>query len=142
MDVFKLVLTRKGRLGPRLRRTSFNCEESTANAPKDETGKSICRRGFEFRGAGGMANRWLHGSGDVRRLIWDLQFMRSERVIIDGTALRGFYTWDVFNPLDKNRPDQSNFWSEVRDQLGLQLEPGRAPVDVVVIDAVRMPTPN
>jgi uncharacterized protein (TIGR03435 family) len=28
------------------------------------------------------------------------------------------------------------------EQLGLKLEPAQVPVDVVVIDAVQMPTPN
>jgi uncharacterized protein (TIGR03435 family) len=35
-----------------------------------------------------------------------------------------------------------SIFTAMREQLGLQLEPSRAPVDVLVIDSVERPTPN
>jgi hypothetical protein len=42
------------------------------------------------------------------------------------------------NPSDE-RP---SFFSAIQEQLGLRLQPGRAPVEVLVIDSVERPTPN
>jgi uncharacterized protein (TIGR03435 family) len=60
------------------------------------------------------------------------------RVIVDGTGLQGFFVWEY-----EQRPGMGTFEDAVlRDQLGLKLERTRVPMDVVVIDDVRMPTPN
>ena len=78
--------------------------------------------------------------------------------MIDKTGLTSYYnvtlkwTPDVGNaslappglppgtlPLD---PDAPNLFTAVQEQLGLKLENGRAPLDVVVIDSVEHPTPD
>jgi uncharacterized protein (TIGR03435 family) len=99
----------------------------------------------ELTDGGGMIRR---GSGTVRQLVEDLNNAtniggmvslpgRQERVIVDGTGLEGFFVWDY---------EYGFRVGSVKDvvpgQLGLKLEPARLPMDVVVIDDVRMPTPN
>ena len=64
-----------------------------------------------------------------------------ESIVIDCTGLTGAYDFHV------NAPDEAN--SDIRDatfqgfkSLGLELKPGKAPVDTIVIESVSKPTPN
>ena len=71
--------------------------------------------------------------------------------IVDRTRLAGLYDLDLsflpdtgpmmFNGAAINA-DAPSLQTAVREQLGLRLQSGRAPVDVVVIDRVAPPTGN
>lgn len=53
--------------------------------------------------------------------------------------------WDVtleFSPLGDTSGDKPTVFTVVREQLGLRLESGRAPLDVLVIEAVQRPSAN
>jgi uncharacterized protein (TIGR03435 family) len=88
------------------------------------------------------------------------------RAVVDGTGLSGRFDFDLtytpesfevpfagnviggtvggpegFGPGPPQRTGPSVF-TALRDQLGLRLDAGRAPVDVVVVDEVREPTQN
>lgn len=75
-----------------------------------------------------------------------------EALVVDRTGLMGTYDLDltfmppgVGPPLVNGAPitiDAPALGTALRDQLGLKLETERAPVGVVVIDAVRPPTEN
>ena len=76
---------------------------------------------------------------------------QSRRTIIDRTNLTGVYDIDLYflpdaGPMMLNgnaiNADAPSMQTAVREQLGLRLESGRAPVDVVVIDRVTPPTEN
>jgi uncharacterized protein (TIGR03435 family) len=130
LDVDRLELVKPGQLGPGLRRVDFNCATlAPADYPKDKEG-SLC-------GFARFENRrfFRRQSGELSALVRELNVMRSERVIVDGTGLSGRFVWDL-------RYSGSTLLSDLREQLGLKLMPAKAPVDVVVIDDVRMPTPN
>jgi uncharacterized protein (TIGR03435 family) len=74
-----------------------------------------------------------------------------KRPIVDRTKLNGVYDIDLsflpdtgpmmFNGTALNA-DAPSLQTAVREQLGMRLESGRAPVDVVVIDRVTPPTEN
>jgi hypothetical protein len=64
--------------------------------------------------------------GGLAQLLVTPQLNSPDRLVVDETGLEGEFDWEL----------------TIRDQLGLQLVPGDAEVDVVVIDAVSMPTPN
>lgn len=70
------------------------------------------------------------------------------RPVIDGTGLEGLYIYHLsFTPLSaqsENSSDPaSDFFAAVQQQLGLKLEPKKAPVDILVIDhANRVPSEN
>ncbi len=75
-----------------------------------------------------------------------LQIMSGDKPVIDQTNLQGRYdftllwTPDVIRSTDPNPPP--GLFTAVREQLGLKLEPARAPADVLVIDASNRPTQN
>lgn len=74
------------------------------------------------------------------------------RVVVDQTGLKGSYNltlrWtpaDAPPPLLNGAPDPNpppDIFTAIREQLGLKLESTKGPVDVLVIDQVKMPTEN
>lgn len=71
--------------------------------------------------------------------------------VVDGTGLPGVYTftlkWDPAASLtvstDSTPSSGSSIFTALEEQLGLHLQSGRGPVDVVVIDSMeKMPTEN
>jgi uncharacterized protein (TIGR03435 family) len=69
-----------------------------------------------------------------------------DRLIIDRTRLKGLY--DIHLELEANispdpRPeDMADFFSRALDELGLKLESGRGPVEVLIIEHAEQPTEN
>jgi uncharacterized protein (TIGR03435 family) len=71
------------------------------------------------------------------------------RVVIDQTGLLGNYDFELnFAPPDgradapMNQQSLPSIFTAVREQLGLKLEPLKAPVEFLVIDHVERPTDN
>jgi uncharacterized protein (TIGR03435 family) len=70
------------------------------------------------------------------------------RPVIDKTGLTGLYSFTLnwspqrLNAASSPDPTGPSLFSALREQLGLRLEPAKAPVPIVVIDAVSPPTPN
>ena len=70
------------------------------------------------------------------------------RPVIDRTGLTGYYdytlTWmpepGIGPPGPPVDPDAPSVFTAVQEQLGLKLESGRGPVEVVVIDRLEKPT--
>jgi uncharacterized protein (TIGR03435 family) len=64
------------------------------------------------------------------------------RVIFDKTGLTALYDIDLTWSPD-NEPDSGpSIFTALQEQLGLKLEPAKAPVDVVVIDHLERPSEN
>jgi uncharacterized protein (TIGR03435 family) len=64
------------------------------------------------------------------------------RVIIDKTGLTALYDIDLtWSPDDEPNTGPSIF-AALQEQLGLKLEPAKAPLDVVVIDHIERPSEN
>ena len=75
------------------------------------------------------------------------------RVVIDRTGLEGNFTIALrFAPEDSqsisgkspsSQPDpEPSVYTALKEQLGLELKSGKAPVDVLVVDHVEPPTEN
>ncbi len=62
------------------------------------------------------------------------------RNVVDQTGLKGDYKF-TFDVPSKTDPDLSVF-TALEEQLGLKLEPAKAPVQVLVIDQVERPSAN
>jgi uncharacterized protein (TIGR03435 family) len=68
------------------------------------------------------------------------------RPIVDKTGLTGLFEWTLTVGFASEDPAfdtrEEAMRREIREQLGLSLEPSTAPYDVLVIDSVEMPTEN
>lgn len=64
--------------------------------------------------------------------------------VIDQTGLTGNYAVQLnFAPVDPATPDPGpSIFSALQDQLGLKLEPTKAPLDVTVVDRAEKPSAN
>jgi len=67
-----------------------------------------------------------------------------DRPVIDETGLHGFYDFNLeWSPASKTDPDGPSIYTAVQEQLGLKLEPRKAPIEMLIIDrAEKIPTEN
>ncbi|HLJ77719.1 MAG TPA: TIGR03435 family protein [Acidobacteriaceae bacterium] len=88
--------------------------------------------------------------GSVAALVatLDRQSELDGRTIVDKTGLTGRYSYSLhwspqrLNAQPDPEADGPPLFTALREQLGLRLEPAKAPVQIVVIDAIANPTPN
>lgn len=147
IPAFALVVARADRrLGPQIHPSSVDCAAVRASrkggaAPPTAPGErpfcsGMTRPGFITAGGVTMAEaaeRFLRAAG---------------RPVIDQTGLTGGYDFDIKFVPDEilNRADRSGpiegpaFAAALEEQLGLRLEPIRAPVPVVVVVSVNRPS--
>ena len=68
------------------------------------------------------------------------------RPVIDRTGLTGMYNvllkWRPSLSTDTPADDAVSIFTAVQEQLGLRLESGTAPLDVVVVERIERPTEN
>lgn len=155
--VYNMVLARDDKqLGPRLQRSSIDCKalEAAAQAarakgepppigPPAPGKRPVCGTigapGTMSSGGLTMEQFALHLAGIVGR------------PVVDNTALAGPYDWDLkWSPELQPSADGASavgaagpsIFTALQEQLGLKLEAARAPVEVLVIDAINQPTEN
>jgi uncharacterized protein (TIGR03435 family) len=141
MPVYALTAVRADRLGPNIRASAVDCRPTATNAAKPQPvtppglppgEQPICglrrRQGFVGIGGATMTEFALGLSGIV------------SRTVIDRSGLAGTHdlslTWDP----DLAGGQGVSLFTAVQEQLGLKLEPQRAPVEVLVIDRAEPPT--
>jgi uncharacterized protein (TIGR03435 family) len=73
----------------------------------------------------------------------------SGRPVLDKTGLTGIYDFTLTYALDQNAsasatsdPTGPSIFTAIQEQLGLKLEPGKGPVEVIVIDHAEKPSGN
>jgi len=67
----------------------------------------------------------------------------TERVVIDNTNLPGMFDWTLQWATEADDATAGpTIFAALEEQLGLKLEPAKAPVDVIVVDHVNRPTVN
>jgi uncharacterized protein (TIGR03435 family) len=156
LPVYALTLARSdGRLGPRIKPAAVDCLALmtkapggvAAQAPQLPDGRPAC--GARRDGTGRVT------AGGTSMLMFATQLLtgQSDRLVIDRTGLTGSYDFDYeYAPDVSGRGDGPNpatavsdrpsLFTALEEQLGLKLQPTRAPVDVLVIDRVAPPTEN
>jgi uncharacterized protein (TIGR03435 family) len=155
LPIYSLVMAHKdGALGPQLVLSTIDCEQWIAEkrprlgagspSPVAPGGKRpVCQL---------LATRRFitAGTQTIQQLTGPLQAFTG-RPVIDRTGLTGAFDFDLewtsgpVAPAPGANPppdDGPSIFAALQEQLGLRLEPGRAPFDVVVIDAIRRPTPD
>ncbi len=108
------------------------------NGTKLREGEGVKLNGAVQIGASGKP-QWADG--------WNMSTLASYlsdftgRPVVDRTGLPGTYGITLaFSQGDQN--DRPGIFTAVQEQLGLKLEPGRAPVEVFVIDHIERPSAN
>jgi uncharacterized protein (TIGR03435 family) len=147
--IFALVQARPdGRLGPQLRASSIvDCDAARAEQARGAAlaasdGRPIC--GGRTRGAGFI----IAGAVSMDELARNMSRLVG-RAMLNRTGLPGRYDFDLkFTPdaeltaapaADRPPDAPPSLFVALEEQLGLKLEPQRAPVDVVVIDSIQRP---
>jgi uncharacterized protein (TIGR03435 family) len=145
VPVYNLVMARSdGTLGPRLTRSNIDCEKWLAENPSQRTSQrtqcmwSASRRTITAR------------TQSIATLLGPLQSL-SGRPVVDRTGLTGTFNVDLewttsgdlsVTPGGDAAQGGVSLFAALQEQLGLKLEPSRAPFEVIVIDAIRRPTPD
>lgn len=160
MLVFRLVQIHPGKFGPNITASRIDEPPCAAFGPYAGAPVPTITGGLpEFCGIllmlPQMKNDEFQLAGrkltmtDLARGIEAATNTRVERPILDGTGFSG--TFDVTLHFTPENPDPEHadqnpvglpLDEALRDQLGLKLQPGKGPVEVVVLDHIEKPTEN
>ena len=139
--VYALTVKEPGKLGPGLAASEHNCRAYIASGGKRDApdsprvgDQSLC---WGARIENGQ--RVAVSAGTMTDLIetFVMSGIGFEKPVIDATGLKGNFTWEV-----KASSEKGVVFGALERQLGLKLEERTAPWEVIVIDEVKMPTPN
>jgi uncharacterized protein (TIGR03435 family) len=89
---------------------------------------------------------WTHinveGGDSLNRFAEELTRVAG-RPVVNRTGLTGHYNIEFeWSDDDDQDSDAATLFTAIREQLGLRLEPQKAPVQVVVVDRIALPSPN
>ena len=153
MDVYTLTVARSdGRLGPNLRRSDLNCEAEIEAARKRNLAGERLPPAPGVRptcgAVGGVAS--LTGGAVQLTILTGMLAGALGRPVVDNTGLTGRFDIDFRAAPPQAGPGAAgsplaelpSLFTAVEDQLGLKLVQGRAPIEVLVIDRLEMPTDN
>jgi len=147
MPVYAITVARPGRLGPNLKPSTFDCQAymaqrragGTAAEPADSAGNSWC----QLFGVNTTGPAQIRTAGPLRRLAQLVQGLLTDRPVVDATGLPGNFEWVVtFGRLGNPQADHPDIFTAFQDQLGLKIESRQAPLEVLVVDSVELPTAN
>jgi uncharacterized protein (TIGR03435 family) len=151
LPMYALVLARRdGALGPQLTRSDVDCEQWLAEKRPQigAGGPSPVAPGGARPACMMMTSRTIltGGTRTIQQLTAPLQSLTG-RAVVDRTGLSGTFDidlkWDVAGDLGVTAAaasaDGTSIFTALEEQLGLKLEPIRAPAEVVVIDALERP---
>jgi len=144
-DGFGLTLLRNdGQLGPNMRHAMVDCVARSDAQRRNETVPPM-PVGTRCGTDAGPGRLNISGM-DVSLLLLNLE-NEVGKPVVNRTGLTGAVDvtlrWGIASPapLRANRSDPSLFTS-IEEQLGLRLEPGKVPVDYLIIDHVERPEPD
>jgi uncharacterized protein (TIGR03435 family) len=155
LPVYSLGMARKdGALGPQLVRSSIDCERWIAEKrPQMSAGSAspVAPGGKRPVCQILTTRRFITaGTRTMQHLLGPLQAMTG-RPIIDRTGLTGAFDFDLQWTSGPVAPapgaplppdDGPSIFVALQEQLGLRLEPGGAPFEVIVVDSIQRPTPD
>ena len=131
---------RDGRAGPQLRPAAVDCAAAEAAGrviPPPEPGQQpLCESEISDS---------IKGRGQPLSALARMLTMFMQRRVLDETGLTGGFDFNLQFEGAAAGPGvdaSAALVTALEDQLGLKLQPTRAPVEFVVIDAVERPAPN
>lgn len=147
LPVYALLLARSDRrLGPQLHASTTDCAAQAASGQTQRSPDGRPRCGV--RATGG---HMIAGGLPLAQLATLLSTM-VDRTVVERTGLSGAFDFELNWTPNRapQRPDAAppansddpSIFTALREQLGVKLEPAKAPTDVLVIDHVERPTPN
>jgi uncharacterized protein (TIGR03435 family) len=160
MPRYELVIARRdGKLGERLRRSTFDCEALMASGAVSADDRARCDLRFrpKMESDGGrprIASMTLSLQGVRLLRLADLLQTSVERAVVDRTGLDGTFDLELeFAPSGRFRPaglpgppsppsDGLPLETALQEQLGLKLESVHGPVTVLVVESAELPTPD
>ncbi len=150
LPIYELVVARAdGRLTPEMRRPAADCDAAIAAGippPRQPGEPPPC-------GMMGGPARMIAGGTTMQRLAANLT-VRLDRIVFDKTGLAGRFAFTLawtpdqipteapppgIPPIDPNGP---SLFTALQEQLGLKLQPAKGPVEVLVVDSIKHPTPD
>jgi uncharacterized protein (TIGR03435 family) len=139
--VYNLVLTRAdGRLGPRIRHIDVDC--ATYKPDPQNRDRAVSPSDMppcSDRMSGGASTLMIVSGGRTLQALGDSIQSFAGRPIVDKTGLSGYFAFTFEMP----GPDEPGaIFTALQEQLGLKLEPARAPIDMLIVDRVERPTEN
>ncbi len=134
LPVYRLLRADERSLGPKLQLADYDCGAAGTSAvrPSPELAAKL-------RNCGAGPRPWgiaVHGM--PLRAFTRFAGQAAGRVIVDETGIHGDVDLDL--EFSNDNPEGPSLFTAVREQLGLKLEAGKAPVDVIVIDHIDRPT--
>ena len=149
LPVYALALAREdGRLGPGMRRSDVDCgpviAAARARAEAGERPAPPVPGQSPTCGSIGAPASFMAGAAELANLAGMLA-SGLDRPVIDRTGLTGRFDIDFKSAPMRAGPnapasDLPSVFTAVQEQLGLKLEPSTAPIPVLVIDRIEMPT--
>jgi uncharacterized protein (TIGR03435 family) len=152
-DGYALRLARRdARFGPNLHASTVDCPARRAARSENRDVPPLPAGALEcgMRNAAGVINF----GGVPMSVFVEMLSNQTGRQVVDRTGLSGNYDVDLRFSVDSQRPrgsadrqppapdDAPSIFTAVQEQLGLKLEPGRAPVDRLIIDHIERPDPD
>jgi uncharacterized protein (TIGR03435 family) len=140
LPVYALVFFKPGTFGPKLKVHTGDCDRPPGGEPRP-AGSAPVNCGT--RTTSTMASAKAIGTG-----ITMLTFARNlsaatGRYVVDKTGLAGVVDLELeFTPDPSPDINGPSLFTAMPEQLGLKLEPQRAPVDVLVIQSAQRPEPD
>jgi uncharacterized protein (TIGR03435 family) len=155
IPVYSLVMARKdGSPSPQLVRSTIDCQQWMAEQrPQMGAGSAspVAPGGKRPVCLMLTTRRFVTAGTQTMQQLANVLQPLTGRPVLDRTGLSGAFDFDLqwtsapVAPAAGAAPppdDGPSIFVAVQEQLGLRLEPGRAPFDVVVIDAIQRPTPD
>ena len=140
LPVYALVVAAEGKLGPKLNAHAGDCDRARSGGPPPPGAPALnCGTRVNMTPAAAkISGRGITMETFARNLAGG-----TGRNVVDKTGLAGSYDLEL-----EFTPDQSadnigpSLFTAIQEQLGLKLDSQRAPVEVLVIDALQKPTPD
>ena len=144
--VYALTVAREGRLGPRMQRTTIDCEAAIAAGVRKETADAETLKScwspvsaLQQLESGIRTDVFTGTIGELIRRIRGAV----DRIVIDDTRLTGTFAWSMtYRRNQLSDVDAPTVFSALENQLGLKLVARTVPYEVYVVDSVEMPTPD